>query len=326
MKRTLTAIFCVWMLLLCLAGCKRSPEPENPETVKDDPYDIMGEDPYGIRNEGGFNVFYSRKVANEMLDDGWVFTFAHNFDKIGDRNDIMRYQFYGINLRYRYDEDFVIFRTDMYGDKELHFREIPPIMIWGDGSDVQRRDVERVSQVLDYDKEPEDLLALDPADFEFEALDKDLFFRLLHAALEGEPHKEGTVLSYWEKPSYAFFGEPGFLDGYKFQVAFITAVGYVDELFIDVLYPTGPGYADYIQLSDLVENGTATPEQVELFGLLRSITEQVKSENSFIAGADGYRNTVMDGVELSRLYTFMNNIHENNYGAYLESPILERID
>ena len=131
----------------------------------------------------------------------------------------------------------------------------------------------------------------------------------------------------WEKPGSEFLWEQNFLDGYKFQVSFMTETGNLLELFIDVLYPTGPGYADYVQLSDLVKNGTATPEQEELYAFIGSIIERAKAENCFSAGTEDYKSTVLDGVDFSRLSTFMNAIQNNTYwDAYSQTPIVERID
>lgn len=337
MKKTPLILLCALALLLCLTGCRRSDGPDNSETndretetgtKTDDPYDIMGEDPYGIRNEGGFNVFYSVKTAYKVFDDGWVFGFIHNIEKTGDQSHIIRYHFYGINLRHRYDENYIGIHVDTTDEgTQIRYREIPASLGWETGTDAQRRDMAKVKEILSNDRDPEDLLALDPADFEFEELDKDLFFELLHAALEGDVIQEGTDFIMWEKPGNEFLSEQRFLDGYKFQVAFLMKSGNLLELFIDVLYPTGPGYADYVQLYDLVKNGTATPEQAELYSLICSIEERAKAENCFSAGTDEYRNTVLDGVELARLAAFLESVQNNTYYiTYRQDSIYERID
>lgn len=322
MKRKGVALFCVLALLLCCSGCN------NPQQgAAEDPFDIMGEDPYNIRNEGGFNVFVSKKVARKVLDNGWVFTFIQNIDKTGDDSDIVKYQFFGINIRYRFDESFSQILTHTLDDGTVRKeRYIPSIMIWGNGSEAQKRDMNIVSNLLSNDKSADDLLSINPGDYKFEELDGEIFFELLTAALSGAPQTEGTVLSYWEKPTYAFLSEQLFADGYKFQVAFLQETGCVDELYIDVLYKTGDRFDNYVQLSDLVQSGEATETQNELFILLNSITQDVKNEESFLARSDSYANTVIDGVDLSRLYNFMKDIHENNFTPYQEDPIIETIE
>lgn len=321
MKRKCVALFCVLTLLLCFVGC------DFQQGVVEDPFDIMGEDPYNIRNEGGFNVFVSKKVARKVLDNGWVFTFIHNIDKTGDESDILKYQFFGINIRYRFDESFSQILTHTKDDGTvIKEKYTPAIMIWGTGSDAQKRDMDLVSDLLSNDKSADDLLSINPEDYKFEELDGDIFFELLTTALSSAPQAEGTVFSYWEKPTYAFLSEQIFIDDYKFQVAFLQETGCVDELYIDVLFKTGDRFDDYVQLSDLVQSGEATEMQKELFILLNSITQDVKNEESFLARSDSYANTVIDGVDLSRLYTFMKNIHENNFTPYREDPIVETIE
>ncbi len=317
-------------ILLGLPGCG-GPTGEPPEgtgtegTSTDDPLDILGEDPYGVRNEGGFNVFYAVKEAYEVTKDGWVFWFIYNYDKTGDQSDIIPYMFYTFNLRRQFDDAYVRIETAQGPEGTAErFRVIPGTLSWDDGSEAQRRDMARVREILSPDRTPEELLALDPGDYEFEALDGEMFFGLIRKALTGEFLTEGTDLLMWEKVPFEMLTEPDFRDGYKFQVAYLCKSGNLRELFIDVLYPTGPGYADYVQLSDLVEDGTATPGQIELYKFIRSVIQRALEENRFSAGAEEYGDTVLDGVDLSRLAAFLTAVQDNEgYENYLFQPLFE---
>lgn len=305
--------------LLGLTGCGKQEEDIW------DPYDIQGEDPYGIRNQGGFNVFYSVKEAHVITEDGWVFQFIYNYNKTGDQSDIIPYMFKAFNLRCRYDEDYIqIGAQELPNGVVRRYREIPAQLYWGMGSEARGRDMRKVKEILSRDREPEDLLALDPADYEFEELDGEMFFGLIREALTGDFLKEGTDKLMWDKSPNQMMAEPNFIDGYKFQVSYLCSAGNLRELFIDVLYATGPGYGDYVQLSDLVEEGTATPEQVELYKFIQAIIQRAKAENCFSAGAQEYMAVTMDGVDFSRLTAFMNAVQYNiGYEKYYCDSVIE---
>lgn len=309
MKRLL-AVLLMFLLFssLLLTGC--SGENQIPEESTSD---------------GTMKVAFYRKVAREVQQDGWVYTFVNHGlkDPNADDSDLLRYQFFGINIRYRYDEDYYQLQTheSKDGKTTTTWKVITPLLIWGQGPAAQARDRVLIDEILDRSRTTQELLALDPKDYTFETLDSEMFFRLIREALTGEPQKEGQDPSYWELPSYALLSEPQYLDGYEFQVGFLKATGCVDELYIDVLFETGKGYNDYVQLSDLVENGTATEQQLQAFELIGQITEGIKENEIFIYDADAYRHKKIGQIDFSRLYTLLNNIHNNKIGDYYMTPI-----
>ena len=324
-QRGLCLILVLLALLFCLTGCKKDSVAAEREAMEEK-YDVNGADPWHIRNPGGFNVWIYEKIARKVTEDGWVFTFEEYGSKIGETSNLCRYSFSGCNLRYRYDDacvQTVTHSTD--GGVTIRERRIPAMLDWGYGSPEQQRDQELIETILTNDREPEDLLALDPEDYRFESIDGALFFGLMREALTGERHAEGTYYAYWEMPEKAFLTEPVTLDGYKLQIAYLSTLGCVDEIYIDVIYPTGDGYRDYVQLSDLVEAGEATPEQREAFALLRQICARIKAEDSFLAGAEDYRSKVLGGVDFSRLERFLHNLHENKWEQYQVDDIYEEI-
>lgn len=277
-------------------------------------------------------VMFFRKVARETLDNGWVYTFVYEDfkDATADDSDLIKYSFFGINLRYKYDDNYIskVVHTPEEPKKGKPYTEIiiPPFLMLGEGSQGDKNDMQLIEKILDSQKSVGELLALNPDDYTFESVDKEMFFRLMKTALTGEPQKENTDKSYWEKPSDAFFSESAYLSGYKFQIAFLQETGCVDELFIDVLYQNGNGYKDYVQLSDLVENNTATPEQKRAFERIVKITEEIKESENYITNANEYKNETIGGVDFSRLYNFLNNIHTNKFELYHENPRIETIE
>lgn len=57
-----------------------------------------------LHNPGGFDIGWQVKAARKVLDDGWVFSFVQYTDKDGDDSGLCRYQFFGVNLRHRFDD------------------------------------------------------------------------------------------------------------------------------------------------------------------------------------------------------------------------------
>lgn len=307
-KKQYNVLVCILAAIVLISGCAGSKNAEQEET------DFM-------------NQAFARKVARKVCDDGWVFTFVNEVDLTGqDDPDQIKYLFNGINVRHRFDRNFDQVQTQKYDNGEQKtFRVVPPIMIWGNGSDKQKRDMEKVSEILDSSQSADDLLALNPDGYSFEELDKDMFFELMKQALTGEPQKEGTSQSYWDKPTFAFYTEPAYIDGYKFQVAFLQETGCVDVVYIDILYQTGQEYDDYEQLSDIIDSGKADEGQTEVFGLVTDIARRIEDEESFVAGADEYKDKEIKGIDMSRLYAFLKNIHENKFDIYDEDPIVYEI-
>ena len=202
-KRML-ALFLLTVLFICLAGCKKDPVAAEREAMEEQ-YDVNGADPYHIRNPGGFNVWIYEKIARKVTEDGWVFSFEQYGSKTGDDSNLCRYSFSGFNLRYRYDDDYIQTVTHSTNSGvTIRERRIPAMLDWGYGSPAQQRDRELIKTILTDDREPEDLLALDPADYRFESIDGALFFGLMREALTGERHAEGTNYAYWEMQEKAF--------------------------------------------------------------------------------------------------------------------------
>lgn len=257
------------------------------------------------------NILFYRQVARETTDNGWCFTFVREGfkDPNVDESNLARYRFFGFNIRYRYKG--LLDKTMERNSSENGG------LIWGRLSEGQADDMRQVEKILNRNKTPEELLALDPADYEFEELNGEMFFRLMREALTGEWQKEGKTLSYWEKPEYGFFQEPEFENDYKFQVCFMQETGCVDELFIDVLYkdfnPVG-----YIQLSDLVDNGKASEEQLRLWKTIKEIVITIKENEEYICGQEAYQKTSIAGVDLDRLFAVLTDIHNNDFDRYQE--------
>ena len=262
---------------------------------------------------------FSRKVARKVCEDGWVYTFTHFYFKDGtvDEN-VYPFQFIAVNLRYRYNEDYTTTIETVENEKHVK-KEVPStIQILGQSnSPAIKRDMEKVAEILDYENRkatPEDLLAINPEDVTFEELDKDIFFGLMHEALNGEPHPEGN---YCNLPTYALLEEPEYLSDYKFQIGFVTEMGIVDAIFIDVLYKTGEGYNEYVQLSDLVDNGTATSEQKKAYELIKSISDGIVENNDLMFASKKNEKEEIADIDFSRLYTFLENIEKTDIGSYV---------
>ena len=254
-------------------------------------------------------VPFYRKVSRCTLDNGWVYTFVRDGMKDGNDSEIFKYSFKGINIKYKYAEKY----AGVSSDSDL----ITGCLLFGNGSDAERRDARLISSILSNDKTDEELLALNPDDYTFEVIDKEMFFRLMREALTGEPQEEGTDQNYWNKPEYAFLTEKIYQNGYKFQICFLNETGLVDELFIDVLYKTGEGQTEYEQLSDLVASGRATAEKKEAFDLICAIVSDIKETVSYLSNADSYTDKTVGGIEFSRLYSFLDDIHNNRIEDYL---------
>ncbi len=280
------------LLLAMLAGCTVH-RPEN--TVAQ-----VGQ----LTPEQPFRPSHYRRIARLVQEDGWVYTFIENVPADGDHSDIIRYQFQGMNMRFRYGPD-------------SSAEDPAPMQMWGSANAAQLADRKILNTLLkDPCLTPEELLTLDPEDYTLQTLDKDIFFSLMRQALTEDPVPWGKSAAYRNLINQAFLWEPNYLSGYKFQVAFLHGTGCVDELYIDVLYPTGDGEGDYVQLSVLVEEGKANAQQIALFQELQRIAQTAKAEESYIAGAQSYRDKEFDGVRLSRLYRFLKDIHENNLERY----------
>lgn len=301
---------CILLLLALLATCTACGGDKQEQT--------LGQLGSGPQEEVGFHPSYYRRVARLVQEDGWVYTFIENVPVDGDFSDIIRYQFQGMNIRFRYGENSrqSVSNVGENGSAAPQ-TALQPIQQWGSATEAQRADRAILDSFLRSPcLPPEELLALDPERYTLQTLDKDIFFFLMRQALTGEPAPWGKDPIYRDLPVQVFLWEPNYLSGYRFQVAFLHSTGCVDELYIDVLYPTGNDPTDYAQLSVLVEEGNATPEQQALFLELQRIVQAAKESESYLAGAESYREKTFGPVRLSRLYQIMKDIHENNLEGY----------
>lgn len=266
-----------------------------------------GNNPSASASDSSEIMFY-RKVARRRLDNGWVYTFTREGMKDGDDSGVYKYVFYGINVKYKYAEK--------YGGISSEDNLKTGWLLFGECSEAEKRDAELISSILSNEKTDEELLALNPDDYTFESLDKNMFFELMREALTAEPQAEGADQNYWDKPYFAFLQEKEFTDGYKFQISCLNETGLIDGLYIDVLYKTGAGDADYVQLSDLVASDEATAEQIEVFELIGAISDGIKGNTSYIYNCGSYRDKTIDGIDFSRLYKFLDDMHNNRFEEY----------
>lgn len=272
-----------------------------------DPFPSSQKTPSASASNSSEIGFY-RKVARRTLDNGWVYTFTREGVKNGDDSEVFKYVFYGINVKYKYAEK--------YGGISSEDNLKTGWLLFGECSEAEKRDAELISSILSNEKTDEELLALNPDDYTFESLDKNMFFELMREALTAEPQAEGADQNYWDKPYFAFLQEKEFTDGYKFQISCLNETGLIDGLYIDVLYKTGAGDADYVQLSDLVASGEATAEQIEVFELIGAISDGIKGNTSYIYNCGSYRDKTIDGIDFSRLYKFLDDMHNNRFEEY----------
>ncbi len=316
MKSLKSCLFLGLFLILTLSACRT---PEGPSSVETQPS--------LTENETTANHSFFRKYASFMDDKtGWYYSFTYEQDKDNPSNRV--YLFIGLNLRYRYDDDFwsISWNRQISPDGVTFWEKVsskPGALRFGNGGDAQRRDRAIINTLLDVSRTPEDILALDPGNYQFETIDKNLFFGLIHEALEGDPLPDIGSKDYWMKPTSGTWTEPGYMDGYKFQLAYYMKNAQIDEVYIDVLYKTGDTYNDYVQLSDLVEEGKATAEQEEAFSLIQSIRKGIKEESVFIAASETYMNRTIANIDFSRLYNFLLSVHTNQIndnGVASENP------
>ena len=258
---------------------------------------------------------FIRKIASEMNDEtGWYFQFFYEASRENPSERV--YAFRGINLRYRYHEDYwsVDYQQDQDQEGKPIYEQIrykAGSLMFGEGGEAQQRDRKIMRQIMNNARTPQELLAENPDNYSFETIDKDMFFRLMKKALSGSEAPWGDNEAYGYLPEWSVKVEPEYLDGYKLQIIFVMNNNFVSEVYIDVLYKTGENYNDYNQLSDLIDAGEATQQQTEAFSLISSARQKIKAENCFIAGIESYRNQNVGGIDFSRLAAFLEAIHEN---------------
>lgn len=245
---------------------------------------------------------FSKQIARQINDDGWVYTFEHFYmkEQINDAG-IIPFTFSGINLRYVYNDA---------GD-----------MVWqlgGENSSVdEKADLEKIADLLDYQNHtvtPDDLKELDVDDIELSVIDENMFVDLVHQALESEPHKES---SKYLLPTYAILAEREFIDNYKFQIGFLSEMGCIDVIYIDVLYKSDEANCGYIQLSDLIDANSASAEQISAFNLISDISQGIVVNNDLMYDENENKHSIIGDIDFSRLYTFLEDIGNNDYMMYI---------
>ena len=327
MKRKFLPLILIGILFL--TACSQGEDPTEPFSKPPGWIEVEGNGEFD-----GFLQFY-RRNAYQFTEDGWFYSFEHQGQKDPSRDfgtdGYILYTYRTVNLRYLFPDSAI--RVREYEAKSIKRIQTVarPQWHWAESSEAKARDMEHLYEdVLKHDgtyRTVDEMLGLDPDDFSFEELDKDLFFRLMREALTRDPLPENYTREYLDKFSTAFYWEPEHTDGYWFQVCYAMCMGYVDAVYIDVLYETGPGYKDYVQLSDLVDAGTATGEQAEAFALMKRVRDAVVDKDCFIELAEEYRDKTIGGIDFSRLYRFLKDIHENHYEKYgISNVILEQVD
>lgn len=251
--------------------------------------------------------------ASALTEDGWLYVMDYyDYDQSVPEDIIDIYNFQCVDLR-SVDESCQIESIDS------------PYSIYVAGRTASHRGIDSAksisdlyqinNEILTKDKSPEDLLALDPADYDFSFIDKELFFSLLKEALTKEsvemcdhqPHLDGIAYGP------AIVVEPAFSDGYRFQVSYFNTVlaceteGCVQHLYIDLQYETADGC---VLLSDLVKQGLATDAQIGLYEQLVSIANTVKADDNYSAGIEDYETLTIDGIDLGRLAPMLTSVAE----------------
>ncbi|MBO4838193.1 MAG: hypothetical protein J5493_02350 [Lachnospiraceae bacterium] len=266
-------------------------------------------------------IGFYRQIASHMDDEtGWYFQFCRE----GIKSDPEEYQYicHGMNLRYRYKDNYwdVTYLQDKKGDGTAVFKKIkskPGTIHFGLGGEDEKADRDVINTLLRKKLPPKELIAEDPDRYEFKLIDKNMFFDLIREALSNPPVENTTYLDW---PMWAMQVEPEYMDGYRFQIGFYCKMGLIDEIYIDVLYKTDSRYDGYVQLSDLVEEGKADKGQQEAFELIQNVRSAIKNENLFIAQEEMYKNKEIGGIDLYRLYTFLNAIHTKTDDNYYDLP------
>lgn len=268
------------------------------------------------------SVPFTRKLASETDEKtGWYYCFTYEYNTNNPRE--RAYYFIGINMRYRYNDDYwsISWNQKIKPDNSKYWVKVMTqsgVLLFGEGGKAQERDRKVLKSIMNRDRTPEELLALNPDDYSFEVLDKALFFRLMNLAITGEPvPNEGREI-YWMLPMQVTLVEPDYIGGYKFQIVFCMKNAIIDDVYIDVLYKTGDAYNTYEQLSDLIDSDNVTSQQKDAYLLLQKIRTNIKISNSFIADSDCYKDIIIDNIDFSRLYRFLDDIDNGNIYGYGE--------
>lgn len=261
-------------------------------------------------------AYFTQRASYTDAENDWYYELS--FGRQPGLNDFAT--FIGLDLRHRYEEGCWFDGYNQYtnpdGTPLYMINKIQATGRWfGHGSDAEKRDRKLVNEIMKKALDPAISGDPDPADYNFEVLDKDLFFDLLKKALAAAPdewsgeRRDSTL-------STEILVEPEWQDGYRFQIISAVRQSGIDEVYIDVLYKTGDGFNDYVQLSDLAEEGKADALQQELFLLLQDVRAAIKEKNSFTAMESVLKEKSIEGVDLSRLITFLQDLESAEPGVF----------
>ena len=264
-------------------------------------------------------AYFTQRASYTDEENGWYYELS--FGRQPGLNDFAG--FIGLDLRHRYEEGrwADAYNEFTYPDGTRGYmivRRQATGRWFGQGSDAEKRDRKLVNEILKKALDPAIAGDPDPADYSFEVLDKDLFFDLLKKALAAAPD-EWTGKRRDSTLSTEILVEPEWQDGYRFQIISPVRQSGIDEVYIDVLYKAGAGFNDYVQLSDLAEEGKADALQQELFLLLQDVRAAIKEKNSFTAMEAVLKEKSIEGVDLGRLITFLQDLESTEPGAYSHS-------
>ena len=267
-------------------------------------------------------------TAWELHDDGWLYVFQQS-----EPNDHIstewqypaHYSFYGINLRYSYKDAALVtyeHTTDFPSNNyTIRTVENPGVQMLYDKSDAHKRDIDLLNtQILKDGTSVEELLALTEDDIEFEALDEEMFFRLMREALTSDPLPEPTDMKYLEGQPQCMCIEPYFINQYRFQVGLFSPMGYVNEVYIDLLFEDDEEECGYVQLSDLIESGEATPEQEKIYQEILKTTDKIRGVEDIPAAIEDMNCGKVEGVDFNRLYTMLDSMGHYDYSGYYPEP------
>lgn len=265
---------------------------------------------------------YARE--GDAAGDGWITTFYYeNWKDRGNRSaaETIDYGYRICNVRH-WDQDPVVIyvshgNSGQIGIKSAQYRDAG----YSDDPAGLERDLTLIAGLLQPGTEPETLLALDPATIDFEVLDKDQFFRLMRTAITAdirEPERQRSFDNFYDENYYQ---EKIFLNGYAFRICLLWGWGFMDEVFIDVAIGDQNRYE---LLSDLVEQGTATAGQQEAYAMLQQISNALKGkEYQPNYGAEAYKDTILGGIDFSRLYDMTNYMMDNIFVENYDLPFIE---
>ena len=264
-------------------------------------------------------AYFTQRASYTDEENDWYYELS--FGRQPGLNDFAT--FIGLDLRHRYEEGRWAEVYQQESEDRYMINRVQAKGIWfGEGSDAEKRDRKLVNEILQKALDPQISGDPDPADYSFEVLDKDLFFDLLKKALAAAPD-EWTGKRRDSTLSTEILVEPEWQDGYRFQIISPVRQSGIDEVYIDVLYRTGDGFNDYVQLSDLAEEGKADALQQELFLLLQDVRAAIKEENSFTAREAVLKEKSIEGVDLGRLITFLQDLERGDlsiFGKYHDDP------